>query len=125
MQPKGSLAGKHVLIAEDQYLIADELSLFFAELGAKVIGPFPSSAEARKILADMPVDYAVLDIALAGDEVYPLARELRDRGVPLLFLTGFDADGIRAEFADVPTLTKPHTNAGLLSMMRQLGWIAA
>lgn len=119
-----NLSGKTVLVVEDQYLIADDLTELFAGLGATVLGPHASSAASLKAIAAAHVDYAVLDIQLAGNAVYPLAEELRRRSVPFLFLTGYDGDHIRADFASTPTLTKPYSEDGLTRLITSMGWLA-
>lgn len=125
MSPGGPLTGKSVLVAEDQYLLADDLACFFEDLGASLFGPYASAAAANVAIADRTPDYAVLDIALAGNNVFPLAENLRARGVPCIFLTGFQGDAIPAAFADIPVLTKPYSEASLLAVLRRLGWIIA
>jgi hypothetical protein len=50
---------------------------------------------------------AVLDVNLNGGLVYPVAELIAARGVPLIFLTGYGAEGIDGRFAHVPLLQKP------------------
>ena len=52
---------------------------------------------------------AVLDVNVNGTKSYPLAEELRRRGVPLIFATGYGDAQHPPHFADAPTLTKPYT----------------
>jgi hypothetical protein len=50
---------------------------------------------------------AILDIKLGDELVYPLADALRDRGVPFIFATGYDASAIPKVYKDVPLMEKP------------------
>ena len=52
-------------------------------------------------------DAAVLDINLGDGLVYTVAEILSERGVPFVFVTGYDADSVDPRFAGVPILQKP------------------
>jgi hypothetical protein len=60
---------------------------------------------------------AVLDVNLQGDPVFPVADKLQQRGVPFVFVTGFDEWAIPERFAQVPHLEKPQTAAKVLAML--------
>jgi len=77
------------------------------ELGFCVVGPFDRAADALACAADDALDAAILDVNLGGDLVYPVAERLAGRGVPFVFVTGYDAEGIDPRFAHVPVLQKP------------------
>ena len=62
------------------------------------------------------VDVALLDVNIAGDFVYPLADQLRDRGVPIIFVTGYQAGAIEPRFAGCAVLTKPVQTATIWRM---------
>jgi DNA-binding response OmpR family regulator len=96
-----------VLVVEDDYFIANEVCDSLATMGCNVVGPFPTIAEASAAVESENLDAAVLDVNLAGDAVYPLARRLLRRRVPLLFVTGYSADLISKKFDAIPRLTKP------------------
>ncbi len=49
-------------------------------------------------MARQPLDCAVLDVNLHGEHVFQLAGELRARGVPSIFATGYDAAFLPADF---------------------------
>lgn len=53
-------------------------------------------------------DAAILDINLAGEEVFPLAAILHDRGTPFLFVSGYGDAGVPPEYAGYPRLQKPY-----------------
>lgn len=87
-----SLRGRHVLIVEDEYLLADDLSDALSDVGAKVVGPAGSIEQATAlILSREPIDVAILDVNLRGEMVFPVADALRQRGIPFAFATGYDS----------------------------------
>ena len=102
------LKGCRIFVAEDEYLLADELAQELDDLGADVIGPVPTVDQAIDLLqATDRLDGAVLDVNLGGTLVYPVAEVLHDRGVPIVFTTGYDADAIPAQFSRIPRCEKP------------------
>ncbi|CAN7618887.1 response regulator [Phenylobacterium sp. LjRoot164] len=106
--PDQSLAGRSVLVVEDEYMMASDLTEALEAAGAAVIGPAPTVQQAMSAIASQAdVHAAVLDVNLSGEMVYPLADFLADRGVRFLFTTGYDADTIPPRFNHVSRLEKP------------------
>ncbi|MET7242573.1 response regulator [Methylobacterium sp. EM32] len=96
-----------VLVVEDEYFIADDISRALIRHGAEVVGPVPTVQEARALLDTQALDLAVLDINLRSELVYPLVAELSRRGVPMVFATGYDAAAIPADYEAIPAWSKP------------------
>lgn len=84
------LHGRKVLIVEDIYILASEMAEQVNRLGGEVVGPTRSVTEAARLLAQGQVDLGLLDVNLNGEMVFPLAEAMADRGVPFIFLTGYD-----------------------------------
>jgi CheY-like chemotaxis protein len=103
----GAPAYLRVLIVEDEYLLADDMAQALRKFGADVVGPVPSSDQALALLAEEPVDAAVLDINLKGQMVFPVADVLREQGVPFVFATGYDEAAVPEAYRDVPRWEKP------------------
>jgi DNA-binding LytR/AlgR family response regulator len=102
------LGGRRVLIVEDNYLLADDMRVDFERAGAEVVGPVARLADALQLVErGEPLDGAVLDINLEGEVVYRVADALRDRHIPFVFATGYDAEFIPAAYAKVVRLKKP------------------
>jgi hypothetical protein len=57
----------------------------------------------------MDIDLAVLDVNLAGEEAFPIATALAQRGVPFAFSTGYGNAGLPESWRSRPTLQKPFT----------------
>jgi CheY-like chemotaxis protein len=112
------LLGKRVLIVEDEALVALELEMAFADAGAEVIGPALSLAQALALAGAEDIDYAVLDVDLAGEAVYPVAELLQRRGVRFLFHTGHASPRQHlALFAGAVTCIKPTPPAVLIGKL--------
>lgn len=109
-----TFAGQRIMVVEDIFDLAMELERILQRAGAKVVGPFPTSAAALDSLRQRAPDCAVLDVNLGEGNSLDLARDLRTRGVPFLFFTGYDQNALPPEFADVERLEKPADSARLL-----------
>lgn len=100
------LAGKRILIVEDDYLIAISLADAITAEGGEVVGPLASVDQALSAIANVRVDGAVLNVRLRNDEEsYPVADALTLRRIPFLFATGYPE--LPALYASVPRLPKP------------------
>jgi CheY-like chemotaxis protein len=108
-----SLAGRRVLVVEDEYFIADELARSLADLGADVVGPVAGENEALAFLDTEKVDLAVLDINLEGRIGFAVADALSRLAVPFVFATGYDRGTIPGRYQRVPHWEKPFDAAAL------------
>jgi CheY-like chemotaxis protein len=99
--------GKHVLVVEDDYLIATETKKLLESLGAVVFGPTSSVGEALAIIETGPIDAALLDIKLPEDDAYSIADELMARGIPFVFVSGAPRSSIPARFDGFRLVPKP------------------
>lgn len=115
------LTGKRILIVEDEFYIASNLRRSLHNLGAMVIGPAPDLATALP-LAEDALDAAVLDVNLDYERSFPVVDRLRERGVPFMLLTGYDAWALPEAYQDAPCLAKPFTTLAVASMLEQVLW---
>ena len=107
------LQGLSVLVVEDDYFIAIEMCSALRAAGANVIGPARDLRTGLAAIRDEHIDCGVLDINLRGQLAFELAIELRARGIPAIFATGYDASMIPAELVDAVRLEKPVDLAAL------------
>lgn len=108
MNEQYSLVGLHVLVVEDAFLVALDLSDQLTDSGCDVIGPASSVKQALEKIDGVALDGAVLDVNLAGERSFPIAELLASRGIPFLFLTGYDSATVFPdEFRHAPRLSKP------------------
>ncbi|WP_292277050.1 response regulator [Mesorhizobium sp.] len=84
------LAMLRVLVAEDEYFIAQDITNSLALLGATVVGPVSSGNKALRAIAELDIDAAVLDLNLEGTIDFAVADELTRRNLPFVFATGYD-----------------------------------
>jgi DNA-binding response OmpR family regulator len=97
-----------VLVVEDQFLVADELTETLRDWGCEVFGPAINVAAALEIIETHTLDAAILDINLGNELSFPIAAVLEQRDVPFIFLTGYPRDGVfPSAHAAVPRLKKP------------------
>jgi PAS domain S-box-containing protein len=96
-----------VLLVEDEALVAMMIQDTLAEFGFQVIGPLSTASEALAAARESHFDAAVLDINLGDGLVYTVAEILSVRGVPFVFVTGYDVDSVDPRFSDIPILQKP------------------
>ena len=108
MSEQTSLSGLQVLVVEDAFLVALDLSDQLTDSGCRVIGPAATVEQALREIDGVALDGAVLDVNLAGERSFPIASLLASRGIPFLFLTGYDSSTVFPdEFQQAPRLSKP------------------
>jgi len=107
--PERSLRNCRVLIAEDEFMVAESLRHELEDIGAIVIGPCATLEQTLAEIASevQRIDGAVLDVNLAEHAVYPAADMLTARGIPFIFTTGYDANNLPPRFAAIPRCEKP------------------
>lgn len=103
------LRGRRILVVEDEALVAMLVEDALLDVGAVVLGPAATVAEALALLEREALpDAAVLDLNLAGEVSTPVADALVRRGVPFVVATGYGASGLPPGHGDVPVLAKPY-----------------
>lgn len=96
-----------ILVVEDEMMIAFFIEDCLNTLGHTVVGPASRVANALRLLETETFDLALLDINVAGEEIYPVANELKARGIPFVFLSGYGSRGLRGEWVGSAILAKP------------------
>jgi PAS domain S-box-containing protein len=99
--------GQRILLVEDEALVAMMMQECLTENGHTVIGPLSRASDALQAAKDGDYDAAILDINLGDGMAYPVADIVSARGIPFVFVTGYDADTIDERFSAVPILQKP------------------
>jgi CheY-like chemotaxis protein len=113
------LSGLRLLVVEDEALVAMQLEDMLDELGCVVVDVAGTVSRGVALAGDagLRLDGAILDVNLGGEQVYPVAERLAERGVPFVFCTGYGLAGISGEFAHVPTLSKPYSQRQLHDLL--------
>lgn len=111
-----ALAGRRVLILEDEFLIAMDIEELCRDQGAEDIVIERSLGETGGAEAvAQRFDVAVLDLMLDGESTIGFARELRERGVPFVIASGYaDFDEVAAAVPGVTVVGKPYDGAELM-----------
>lgn len=108
-----------VLVLEDEPLLAMLLEESLSELGHEVVGSAATVEQAMNMLDAIELDFALLDFTLADDATAaPVARRLRDDGVPFVYLTGHRTLPLGEDVPLAPLLTKPFTLDQLDAVLR-------
>ena len=81
------LAGRRILIVEDEFLLVLELKRRVRAAGGAVVGPVGSVERALARVRDGRLDGALLAVDLNEQPITSLAEALRERGVPFLLVT--------------------------------------
>ena len=102
------LSGKTILVVEDDYYVASDTAAALRGAGAIVLGPSPTAEDAAHLLEHETPTSVVLDLNLGGGgPKFDIAHRLLERGIPFIFLTGYDPDVIPDDLANIKRLQKP------------------
>jgi CheY-like chemotaxis protein len=115
------LDGCHVLVVEDDYFLAVEICNGLRACGAVPIGPAGSVSEGLSLVGDAAaMRCAVLDIKLRGEPSFTIARELEARGIPFVYVSGYDEALESERPRGTAHFVKPVDRARLLELVEQL-----
>lgn len=114
------LDGQHVLVLEDDFLLADEIARLLTWAGASVLGPFSTESAAVAALGKDRATLAVLDVNLGDGPSFDLAWALKGRAIPFFFLTGYDDAVFPPDLQDVHRVKKPASAREILAAIIRL-----
>ncbi len=109
------LAGKRILVVEDEPLVALDMISSLERANAQVAGPACTVKQALEIIASTLLDGALLDGNLHGLPVDSIATALTRRNIPFVFVTGYGRESLPPGFSTVKILGKPFTGDQLLN----------
>ncbi|CAN5159688.1 response regulator [soil metagenome] len=119
------LSNRRILIVEDESLVAMLLETILEDMGCTTVGPISNIEDALALLASDEADTldgALLDVNVAGREVFPVADLLKAKGVPFVFSTGYGQGGLPDQWRTHATIQKPFTEAAVQqALMTALG----
>lgn len=102
-----NLQGKHVLVVEDETVLAMMLEELLCEAGALVVGPASTVDAALALIAARRIDVVLLDVSLHNERSDRVAEMLRQHGVPYVLATGY-TNPRDTPPAVAPVLHKPY-----------------
>jgi len=113
-----ALAGLRVLVVEDEYMVADYISMVLEDFGCGVVGPVGTIEKALAAVNDGGLDGALLDANLSGDSSAPIAVALQAASVPFVVATGYGALDLPDEALNrAPRISKPFSETELKAIM--------
>jgi CheY-like chemotaxis protein len=102
------LNGRHILIIEDEHIVAESMCRMLRAWGSSIVGPAATVDEALAVLrSTSQIDGAMLDINLRGVRAYLVADELIARRIPFVFATGYSDPIIPDRYGHIGVLQKP------------------
>ena len=112
------LTGRRILVVEDESLVAMLLETILEDMGAIPVGAISTVDEALEVVAADPLlDAALLDVNVAGREVFPVAEALKARDIPFVFSTGYGEGGLPDVWRGQTTIQKPFTEDAVKSAL--------
>ena len=110
------MAGRSILIAEDEPWIALDLAAEVESQDGRVIGPTPTLAGTFAILASERVDAAILDGNLANRDTTPVAHLLIQRRIPFVIHSGLSLpEELAAEYPFLDLVRKPAPSSAVIA----------
>jgi CheY-like chemotaxis protein len=107
MTSDSSVAGKRILVVEDELMIRMLLQDMLTDLGHTLAGEAGRIDEALVLAKQSEFDVAILDVNLNGQPISPVVEILVARGLPFVFATGYGQRGVPEPYRKTPTLQKP------------------
>ncbi|TWB03606.1 response regulator [Bradyrhizobium stylosanthis] len=112
--------GVAVILVEDDALIRMMIVEMLEELGHRVVAEAGNVTHGRSLACSADFEVALLDINVGGENILPVAQSVAARGLPILFMSGYKADGLPDGFSKSPLLTKPFEVTKLREAMETL-----
>ncbi|MEN2980616.1 response regulator [Tistrella bauzanensis] len=109
-----------VLIVEDEWVVAEDHAWQLRRAGYDIAGPIPDVAAALRLLDGAPIDVAILDVWLRGENSYALADRLNRGAIPFAFVSGLSAGDLPPHLRPHPMLSKPVLPDTLRAMVDML-----
>jgi PAS domain S-box-containing protein len=110
---------QHVLVVEDEPLLAMEMAAILADAGYTVMGPALTVGQALTLLEGGGCDAAVLDTNLGAETVEPVALRLNASATPFITVSGTPREHQPAALQIAPLLGKPVRPGALVAAIKR------
>ena len=109
-----------VLVVEDEFIIALDLSETVKDLGYALDGPYADKERAFIAIESELPDCAILDVFTDDGEVYPLADALTEAGVPIIFHSGHVSPSeVRERYPQAWACAKPCSPDKMIHVLQE------
>ena len=109
-----------ILLVEDESLVLMLLEDMLVEMGHSIVGAASELDEAIELAKNAAYDVAIIDINLKGQRTFPVAEIVLERGLKLIFSTGYGESSIEPKFSSNPLLQKPFDDRALGDALAKL-----
>src|SRR5436190_19590752 len=113
------LAGLRAFVVEDEALVLLTLEDMLADLGCQVVVSTQHVEQALRLAPGAAVAIALLDVNVGGVRIDPVAQVLAARGIPIVFVTGYEALALPAGVERAAQVAKPFQEAELAEGLRR------
>ncbi len=110
----------HVLVVEDNGLIAMQVAMMLEEIGIPNVQTVGSVAEALAALGENRFDCVLLDLQLGNENGLIVADYCAEKCIPIIFTTGFGDMLLPVTFASEQLLAKPYSMQDLRRAIARL-----
>ena len=107
-----------ILLVEDEVLIAMDIESHLIDHGFEVAGPCATIRGAMALAQESDLAAAILDVNLQGGQSFDLAKDLKSRKIPSVFISGAAEHDLPDDLSGCPVLVKPICYSGLLTALR-------
>ena len=114
------LAGLRAFVVEDEALVLMMLEDMLADLGCQVVASARHLEDALRLAHDTVADVALLDVNIAGRRIDPVAELIAARGIPIVFVTGYEARSLPQGIARSTRVGKPFRATELARGLREV-----
>lgn len=97
----------NVFLLEDEAFVAMDMEDLLRSAGHEVVGPALSLEQARALLAEHTVDFAIVDANIRGDAPVDVVETLIARNIPYVYISGYAKADLEGRLPDGPFIPKP------------------
>ena len=114
------LNGLRVLVVEDSWHVGTATKRLLQVMGADVVGPVATTADAVRLISEQAPDVAIVDINLRdGERAHALIDQLHGQGIRVVVMSGYD-EVLLAPGKAAAILQKPFSEAQLHASLRSI-----
>lgn len=112
---------RRVLVVEDEVILALDFTEIIEDHGYSVVGPCSRLKHAERVAKEDQIDAALLDVNLgAGKTTEGIAAILRERNIPIAFITADPPASVGFRKSDEPLIRKPASTLALVNCIERL-----